>query len=462
MTVTKYSTPDNTTDTSQEYKGKIENNFAVHNFIAGAFAPHAADTPNMTVKVDAGKIFIDGSLVSQSQQTTSTIVAPVTNPRIDRVVIDRITGAVSVLTGTEAASPVAPAITYGKISICQFPLTTSTTSITNSMITDERASMALESSRDPELRRNMSIAASVASNDLTVSVKGFDGNAPSVSNVVSLAFRSATLTSGVYTVVNLSAAASVVLPASGTLGFANSEDGYLYVYALNNAGAVEVALARQAIFDEGILHTTVAIGTGSDSADVLYSTSVRSSVAVKLIGRVRITHGTAQWSASPTEVTTYYAGMKKTGDVIQIARNATGAGASGSTTIPEDNTIPQNTEGNEFITQAITPRISISDLFVEFSGVLSTNNSVGFIVAIFQDSTANALASCYSYANGGLAAYKINMYHKFKSGTVSGTTFKIRAGGGTATTTYFNQNASGVSLFNGTCNSYLQITEIMP
>lgn len=72
-------------------------------------------------------------------QRTAAITAPVSNSRIDRIVIDAATGAVSVITGTASPTPSAPAITAGKIPVAQVLLTSATTAITNSMITDERA-----------------------------------------------------------------------------------------------------------------------------------------------------------------------------------------------------------------------------------------------------------------------------------------------------------------------------------
>ncbi len=141
MTVAKYVAP-NFTDEAQTaaiYKAYIDAAFSVLAQIGQHFAPHAQDVPNMTVRLDSGRIIAaSGTLTSVAAQNTATIVAPVTNPRIDRVVIDASTGAVSVITGAEGASPSAPSITAGKLPVAQIALTTSTTAITNSMITDER------------------------------------------------------------------------------------------------------------------------------------------------------------------------------------------------------------------------------------------------------------------------------------------------------------------------------------
>ncbi|MES2055813.1 MAG: hypothetical protein V4564_07745 [Pseudomonadota bacterium] len=106
-----------------------------------AFAPHAAASPNMTILLDAGHVYAAAAsaLTEVAQQTTSTITAPVTHPRIDRIVVDAGTGVYQIVAGTEATSPAAPAIPAGKIPVCQALLQTTSTTITNSMLTDERA-----------------------------------------------------------------------------------------------------------------------------------------------------------------------------------------------------------------------------------------------------------------------------------------------------------------------------------
>ena len=103
-----------------------------------AFAPSEADIPNMTVRLEAGSILSGVTLTEVAAQNTATIAAPTTNPRIDRVVIDRSTGAVSVVEGTEAASPSAPAIPSGKLPVGQVLIAVGQTSITNADLTDER------------------------------------------------------------------------------------------------------------------------------------------------------------------------------------------------------------------------------------------------------------------------------------------------------------------------------------
>jgi hypothetical protein len=139
VTVAKFVQPNYTTQSAAVYKAAIDAAIAVLATAGADYACHAKDTPDMQVLVDAGQLFTTGStLVSNAQQTSATITAPATNPRIDRIVINDQTGVVAVVTGSEAASPTAPAITAGTRPIAQILLQISSTVISNSMITDER------------------------------------------------------------------------------------------------------------------------------------------------------------------------------------------------------------------------------------------------------------------------------------------------------------------------------------
>lgn len=167
------------------------------------------------------------------------------------------------------------------------------------------------------MMENVGLTATVGSGDLTVTLRVKDGStSPSSTNKVGIGFRSSTLTTGGFEFVQATSGISVVLPSGGTLGFANSATGYIFVYAINNAGTMELALSAQSVFDEGIVHSTTAIGTGSDSSNALYSTSTRTDVAIRLIGRITIQHGTGSWTNSPTVICLWSPEMETN---IQIA-----------------------------------------------------------------------------------------------------------------------------------------------
>lgn len=155
-----------------------------------------------------------------------------------------------------------------------------------------------------------------------------------------------------------------------------------------------------------------------------------------------------------------------TGKVIQQVYSSTAAYSSGTTTIPFDDTIPQNTEGTEFLTATITPTNSSNALMIEVQAVLSCNNAVRVIAALFQDSAANALSAAVWSNTGATSAVRtgtITLRYRMTAGTTSATTFRLRIGGDAASTIYFNgDNNTTARIFGGACVSSMTIAEIAP
>lgn len=151
---------------------------------------------------------------------------------------------------------------------------------------------------------------------------------------------------------------------------------------------------------------------------------------------------------------------KLVGDVVQVVSTQSGTYASGSTVIPGDNTIPQNTEGDEYITRSITPTNANNKLLIEVVLIASNSGAnQSMIAALFQDTTANALAAGMQVLGGANTVGIVRFSHYMTAGTTSATTFKVRAGATSAGTTYFN-GASAAGLLGGVLASSITITEI--
>lgn len=151
---------------------------------------------------------------------------------------------------------------------------------------------------------NLSLACSVASNALTIAVKGSDGNDPSGSNVVYVSFRNTTASTGDYTRVTLTSALSMTVSSGSTLGHKDATETFIYVFLINNAGTMELAVSSS-YFDDGKLKSSTAEGGAgaADSISGFYSTTARTSKAIRCVGRLRSTQTTAgTWAAVPTEV----------------------------------------------------------------------------------------------------------------------------------------------------------------
>ena len=145
--------------------------------------------------------------------------------------------------------------------------------------------------------------------------------------------------------------------------------------------------------------------------------------------------------------------------LVQVVNTTTGTMATGTTLMPNDNTIPQNNEGIELMTLAITPTHASNKLLIEVViATLDTNTGNYFTIALYQDSTANALA-CISQNQGGDEGEPSAFSHYMTAGTTSSTTFKVRAGANNSNTTTFNGRTAGAK-FGGTLASSITISEI--
>jgi hypothetical protein len=133
-----------------------------------------------------------------------------------------------------------------------------------------------------------------------------------------------------------------------------------------------------------------------------------------------------------------------------------------ATAIPYDDTIPQNTEGVEVITVSITPTSATNRLRIEFdAGQASINNTGRVMSALFQDTTADALAAT-SESFGGTTydSFSLRLSHEMAAGTTSATTFKIRVGPTSGSTAYVNSNNAGSRIFGGVAAARLRVIEI--
>jgi hypothetical protein len=158
--------------------------------------------------------------------------------------------------------------------------------------------------------------------------------------------------------------------------------------------------------------------------------------------------------------TNFVAGIGATaGQVIQVVDARTSTYASSATTIPIDDTIPQNTEGFEIITASITPS-SASNKLIIIPSIFATSSTAGAIIvcALFQDSTASALTAKAVTAGAGGWMIMNTYIHFMTAGTTSATTFKIRAGGHVGTT-YVNGNTT-TRMLGGVENCSLTILEV--
>lgn len=134
------------------------------------------------------------------------------------------------------------------------------------------------------------------------------------------------------------------------------------------------------------------------------------------------------------------------GKLLQIQYSIDGAVATGSTAIPNDDSIPQLTnEGTLFYSVSITPIAATSRLliwpFLNYAGTSTVAN----ILAVFVDSTENAihwLSDANAFAN---FQQVVSAPFIVSAGSTSARTYKLKAGptSGTMTVNGFSSGRKG-------------------
>lgn len=148
--------------------------------------------------------------------------------------------------------------------------------------------------------------------------------------------------------------------------------------------------------------------------------------------------------------------------VLQVVENLFGTGNSGTTVLPNDSTIPQNNEGTEFATLTITPKSSTSKLLVQGIFYGTTNPAGTIAVALFRDSTSNAIAAHSETVPTANHYRVIPVTTIVSSSSTDPTTFKLRAGTSGGSTVYINRSSSGTPSLGGVGKSGIIVTEFEP
>lgn len=288
---------------------------------------------------------------------------------------------------------------------------------------------------------NYGLSTSVGASALTIALKGADGNDPSSSNKVTFDFRNATATTGTPSFGSATAATSVTISSGSTLGHVSAVAEYIYVYAINNAGVVELAVSTDPIWEEASVQTTIAEGGAgaADSRSVLYSTNARVGVGVRLIGRLQSTQATAgTWASNMSEISLPSSFRITTRNEIHL----TGGNGFGSTSnkirrfTTTESTLGSDMTYADSATAGMTVTINKSGIY-HISRIDSSSGNSGFGIsknssqlttAIGSITSANrlVLADTTGSGNGTALAIVTNLYagdviRAHDDGTADGT-----------------------------------------
>ena len=298
---------------------------------------------------------------------------------------------------------------------------------------------------------NGKIVESHAGNAATFALKTLAGSDPSGGDPVTAIFPDGSS-------VSITAALSVTIPSTATMGFSNGTAGRIWAALANDGGTPRLVVRNcrsgsiiVGFPSSGQLSSTT-IGTGADSAHVSYSGTGVTDKPYLLAGYADYDSGLATagtWDASPTRLVQFGPGAHKPGDVVQKLSATQGAATSVSNTTP--------VQTGSSVTVAPTSVHNV--ILVEAVGGLSVQQSSGLVQAQFsRGSGPTLIGASIQLACAAAAGNTVDIPVVFKTfdapGTTSSTTYYVYVVANTTLTSAAYWNRLGATTLT-------EATEIM-
>ncbi len=215
-----------------------------------------------------------------------------------------------------------------------------------------------------------------------------------------------------------------------------------------------------------------AYSSGNRISDGLTHVASDGTVTTGLSAQGK-TNGVLYWDVPHDSATIYYVcsshgamngtlevAKKEGGKLLQQVNTQTGAVATGTTIFPEDDSIPQNTEGDEYMTLSITPKSATSTIMIEAHIFYSQSAGTRSGAGLFKDSDADALSFTSNFVYDATSMSNMQVFYSETSGNTTARTYKIRCGILQTSGTFTFNGQSGNRKFGGTTLSTIRILEI--
>jgi hypothetical protein len=206
---------------------------------------------------------------------------------------------------------------------------------------------------------------------------------------------------------------------------------------------------------------------GTEDAEVEHKTKVAGTSATRMIVGQGVQVGAAATGGDcgtgclNADTDVRLDGVSLAHGVAQVVRDTEATYTTLGTIIPSDNSIPQNTEGDEVLSVAITPKSASSTLQIDIVAHLGGNVADLLACAVFVDTTASAIAVGSTSIAGGGIMETISFNHSVSAASTSARTYKVRCGADSASDGALNGNETA-RLFGGVAISSLTVTEYLP
>lgn len=168
------------------------------------------------------------------------------------------------------------------------------------------------------------LTAVAAGNDLVITLAA-----------TTLDFRDDSLPSGAVTTLTTTTNTTLTVVNGATLGSASGVSTRYEVVAMDNGGVLELAVANLSggnVTDDTKLLSTTILNTGSDSANVYYSATARTSLPQRYVGFIQLSQASAGvYASQPTQVQGAGGTLRQSVPKARAYANVTGSRAFATT-----------------------------------------------------------------------------------------------------------------------------------
>ena len=226
--------------------------------------------------------------------------------------------------------------------------------------------------------------------------------------------------------------------------------------------------------------STVLVG-GTDPSYAQVATSMIADDAVTLAKMAPGTDGnliTYDASGNPANVATGSSGQVLTsngagaaptfqaaaGKVVKFQNTNVATRTSTTSTFPDDDTVPQSSEGAEYTTVAFTPTEGGNKIVIHvIAQAAVTGTQIDMALALFKNSDASAIRSCFFENDPGSSngPHIMSMMVEDTAADTSEITYKLRFGmvGNTSGTAYLGSGHHSIERFGDSAGVQIHITE---
>jgi len=218
--------------------------------------------------------------------------------------------------------------------------------------------------------------------------------------------------------------------------------------------------------------SSVAIFGAAAGLEVSFSGKVNTVLSATTGAGLNIPHGAAPTSPVNGDIWTTTSGtfVRINGVTQSIGALPNGsqqdstyaeytANADLTTQIPLDDTIPQNTEGTQILSAAITPKTATNKVRIRISGAGALSSNGSFIVALY-GSGANALGAWVINAPTTNVQVPYSFEFEHSPASLSPQTYTVRSGPTSALTLRMN-GTSSARLLGGASRCTITLEEIV-